>query len=259
MTVPVDASLSQFTETIEDGESWPRPLCSKCQAGYLRFAKPKMNEDTSSIAAHEHPGWDVEWIRGTFVCEGTCENPECGVTAYATGTYEVGYATHVDFDATHPYSGFYTVGSVYPPPLMMSIPATAPEPVRDGIVRASSVLLTAPGLAATALRGTVERFLTTEGVQRKTPNGGFRTLEQRLVDWTTADGAEAGRKQVGQMLSAVKWLGNAGTHENADLTVPEVLEGATLLDEAFHRWYKGPDLDGKALAIIQAKGPKRSQ
>jgi len=213
-----------------------------------------MNENTSSLAAHQHEAWDPEWIEGTFVSEGTCENPGCGVTAYATGTYEVRYSNHIDLGASDPYSAFYTVGQIYPPPLMMSIPAAAPESVREGIVRASRVLLTDPGLAATALRGTVERFLTTEGVRRQTADGGFRAVHLRLDEWRNADDS---REQVGHLLSAVKWLGNAGTHEDADLTVLEVLEGATLLDEAFQRWFRGPDLDAKALAIIQAKGPAR--
>ena len=55
----------------------------------------------------------------------------------------------------------------------------------------------------------------------------------------------------------MKWLGNVGTHEDSDLTTAEVLDGAILLDEAFHRLYTGPDIDARAQTINTAEGPNR--
>ena len=63
-----------------------------------------------------------------------------------------------------PYSSYYTVRHLHPPMLMMPIPKSAPDEVREGILRASRVLFADPGLAATALRATVERFLSSQGI-----------------------------------------------------------------------------------------------
>ena len=138
--------------------------------------------------------------------------------------------------------------------LMMSIPKSAPDEVREGVLRASRVLFADPGLAATALRATVERFLTSEGISATRPTGQFRNAHERIKEWRDAD---PDRPAVADLFFAVKWLGNVGTHEDSDLTAMEVLDGARVLDEAFHRLFTGPDIDAQARTINAAKGPSR--
>lgn len=150
---------------------------------------------------------------------------------------------------------FFSVEVIHPAPIIMSFPASAPSAVRNGIIRASKVLFADPGLAATALRSTVEGFLTEAGVGSRASSGGFRSLERRLTDWCDGNPTHS---QVANLLDAIRWLGNEGTHEDANLTVAEVMEGATILDEALHRWYTGPDLEAKAAAIIGARGSVRA-
>lgn len=79
-----------------------------------------------------------------------------------------------------PYSSFYNDTHLHPPMLIMPIPQSAPDEVRDGALRASRVLFADPGLAATALRATVERFLTFEGIAATGPKGQFRSAHERI-------------------------------------------------------------------------------
>lgn len=53
----------------------------------------------------------------------------------------------------------------------------------------------------------------------------------------------------------MKWIGNAGTHSLSTLTVAEVLKGVEILDEAFHAQFVGPDIDARAKAVNEARGP----
>lgn len=122
------------------------------------------------------------------------------------------------------------------------------------MLRASRVLFADPGLAATALRATVERFLSSEGISTTRSTGQFRNVHEHIKEWRDAD---SNRPSVADLLFAVKWLGNAGTHEDSDLTTIEVLDGARVLNEAFHRLFTGPDIDAHAQAINAAKGPSR--
>lgn len=66
--------------------------------------------------------------------------------------------------------------------LLMPIPKSAPEEVREGVLRASRVLFADPGLAATALRATVELFLTSQGISAVSTNGEFRSADSRITE-----------------------------------------------------------------------------
>lgn len=252
----IDVALSRLAETIEADQPWPRPACPVCHTGYIGFSKPVEDEDYGSASVRDHPEFDPDWVSGTFVVRGQCENPVCRQAMYGTGDYHVNYAQEStdDDDLGIPYSSYYIVKNFHPPTLIMSIPKSAPDVVREGVLRASRVLFADPGLAATALRATVELFLTSEGISATRDNGGFRTVDKRIEEWR--DG-HSGRQPVAELLFAVKWLGNAGTHEDSGLTTTDVLDGARMLDEAFHRLFTGPDIDTYAQAINAVKGPFR--
>ena len=230
------------------------------RAGYIGFSSPTEDENHESAAARDHPAFDPEWISGTFVVRGQCENPKCRQAVHGTGDYGVDYSQKSNQDDFEymgpPYSSYYTVTHLHPPMLIMPIPLSAPNEVREGILRASRVLFADPGLAATALRATVECFLTAEGIPAIRTSGKFRNAHERIDEWRDSD---PGRPSLADLFFAVKWLGNAGTHEDSDLTTMEVLDGARVLDEAFHRLFTGPDIEAHARSINAAKGPSRQR
>lgn len=252
-SMPLDPSLVALAKPIE---SWPRPLCTSCRNGHIEFASPTQDESHDSVVAHNDPHWDPEWTTGTFVVRGQCSNSECQQAVHGTGDYWVGRSeTSEDEDTGIPdLCILYAITTLYPPLLMMPIPKTAPDQVREAVLRASRVLFTDPGLAATALRATVERFLTSQGISTTRPNGKFRNAHERIDEWK---GNDPTHPAVANLFYAVKWLGNAGTHEDSDLTTAEVLEGADMLNEAFHRLFTGPDIDARAQIINTEKGPLR--
>lgn len=256
--MPVDPALSALAKPIEGTGPWPRPACPKCQTGYIAFAKPIEDESHESAFLHDHEYFDPEWVTGAFTIRGECENPECKQSINGVGDYSVGVSNTFDINDLEyigvPYTGFYAMKHLHPPLLIMSTPSSAPTEVREGIIRASHVLFADPGLAATALRATVERFLTSEGISAVSDGGKFRSAHERIQEWANA---EAERPSVADLFFAVKWLGNAGTHEDSDLTTIEVLDGARVLDEAFHRLFTGPDIEAYARSINEAKGPSR--
>ncbi|MER7609748.1 DUF4145 domain-containing protein [Nocardioides sp. NPDC127503] len=255
----VDPALRTLAQVIESEQPWPRPRCPSCDAGHIRFDQPVDAESHASASSRDHPAFEPEWIRGTFALLGACENPDCRQTVHGTGDYTVDYskksAPDNPWEQHGPaYSAYYQLTHLHPPMLLMPIPASAPEVTQEAVRRASRVLFADPGLAATALRAAVERFMSAEGIAATWPSGKFRSAHSRIKEWGEAD---PNRDRVANLLFAVKWLGNAGTHEDSDLTVSEVLDGAGLLDEAFHRLYTGPDIDARAQNINTAEGPHR--
>lgn len=248
----LDPALTNFTTEIEGDARWPRPLCPVCQAGHLQFGEPDQTESPMSRSLRGHEAWEPEWINGTFMVAAECGNEQCRQTVRAVGAYRVDYASQMD-DALQ-YSVYFRVTYFNPPLVLMRVPMAAPEEVRDGIERASAVIFADPGLAATAVRAAVERFLTTEGFPAHLPGGGFKSLDKRIRAWRRPDPTRA---KVADLLLAVKWIGNAGAHEVAGLTAKDVLDGVEILNEAFHRLWVGPDIDARAQAINAAKGPHR--
>lgn len=256
----VDVALRYLAKSIESGQSWPRPRCPACGSGHIRFGMPEESEGYASASERDHPAFEPDWIKGTFLIRGQCENPNCAQVVHGTGDYRVDDACEsVPFDPHNqlgrPYSSYYRVVHLHPAMLLMSIPESAPTEVREGVLRASRVMFADPGMAATALRATVERLLTFEGVPSIDASGRFCSAHRRIETWQDAN---ASRIPVAELLFAVKWLGNAGTHEDSSLSVLDVLDGASLLDEAFHRIYAGPDIDARAQSINTARGPSRS-
>jgi len=249
--VPVDAALISFGSPVEEG-NWPRPRCPRCDHSTVRFSQPHEVEsiDSARLRLHGDPDWEPLWINGAFNAAATCQNSACGQVVFTVGTYRVDYAKRYRVDQ---YSRWYTVDYACPPFLLMRVPRSAPIEVRDGIERASRLLLADPGLAATGLRATVERFLTSQGTASRAANGGFLSAHQRINNWR----ATCDAPNVADLFMAVKWIGNSGTHEVSDLTIEEVLDGVEFLDEAFHRLFIGPDLDLRAEAVNEAKGPNR--
>lgn len=251
----VDPALLALAKPIEEDQPWPRPKCPRCDAGHIRFTDPNATEDHNSKKLRKHPGWDPDWISGTFVVDGQCENPECQQVVRGTGDYYVSYSDKREEEYPNfAYSSFYTISHLHPPILLMAVPQSAPEQVRDGVVRASRVLFADPGLSATAMRATVERFLTSEGVPSTDAHGTFQSAHKRIQNWLKSDST---RKSIADLLFAIKWLGNVGTHEDSDLTAIEVLVGASVLDEAFHRLFTGPDIDVRAQTINASRGVSR--
>lgn len=188
----VDPALSQLATAIEAGERWPRPSCPKCETGYIRFLSPDESEGMDSASVRDHPAFEPDWVAGTFTVGGECENPACRQVVHGTGNYRTGFAKKREvYDVREHqalrYSSYYTVTHLHPPMLVMSIPQSAPNEVRDGVLRASRVLFADPGLAATALRATVELFLTTSGVPAVRSNGSFCNAHDRIEIWRNGD------------------------------------------------------------------------
>lgn len=250
----LDPALAAFAAEIEEGVAWPRPLCPACQAGHLRFGELRESENALSQSLHDHEAFEPEWINGTFVVKAACGNDQCGQTVRALGSYRVDYSSVLTDHLQ--WSKYYRVTYIVPSLVLMRMPKSAPEEVGQGVERASAVIFVDPGLAATAMRATVERFLTTEGIPSDLPSGGFVSLDERIRSWRRA---KPTREGVADLLLAVKWIGNAGTHEDADLAVKDVLDGVEILDEAFHRLWVGRDIDARAQAINAAKGPRHAR
>lgn len=242
-----------------DLETWPSPTCPKCSHGLLigkqALLKPESGVSLSWRAA-EH--WDPDWIYGSLSGILTCNNSECAEVVAVGGSWRVGYSR----DPREQYSEQLYVKYFDPPLHFIQVPENTPEETAQAIRDASQLLLINPSASANRLRQGVEALLNAQRVKRTslaTRKDGTRhrmtiSLHNRIAIFRKS------QPEIADLLEAVKWIGNDGSHDSG-LTSKEVVVGAQILEVALRRLYesKNPDLERQVQQIIKKKGirPRR--
>lgn len=237
-----------------DLQTWPSPTCPRCSHGLLigkdDLLKP---ESGPSLSWKSEDYWDPDWIYGSLAGILTCNNSECGEVVAVAGMWRVGSSR----DPKEQYAEQLHVKYFDPPLHFIAVPETTPEEAARAIRDASQLLLINPSAAANRLRQGVEALLNARGVRRttmSTRSDGTRrrvtiSLHDRIVSLRTS------LPDVADLLEAVKWIGNDGSHDSG-LTAKEVVVGAKILEVALRRLYesKNPDLEKQVQKIIKRKG-----
>lgn len=222
----------------------------------MKWGKPETAENKISRSYRGHDAWEPEWISGTMQLSGRCENSECEQIVTAVGSFRVDVSR--DRPINDPdegyqgqrYSEFYKIDYFNPPLLLITLPEDIPRDVRRAIDRARPIVFVDPSFAATALRNSVECFLSDEGVPARNSKGSYTPLHQRIKQWKT----KTGNQKVAELLQAVKWIGNEGTHEGTSLTVQEILVSLEFIEAAFHELLVAPGISQRVQTVNQSKG-----
>lgn len=252
MVVGVEAFVEWVTI-----ESWPNPTCPKCMHGFL-VGKERLVQAESGLSQRlrDEDAWEPDWIYGVLVGALNCNNTECGETVAVAGAWRVG-------DARSAYEQYDTqlFARYFDPPLhMIEVPRGTPEPTKRAVEDASSMLLISPGAAANRLRQGIEALMDAKKVNktRYSSSRGGKRRRQRLSLHERIESYRVQDAQVADLLEAVKWIGNDGSHE-PDLSSKEVLVGARILEVALKRLYdtRSSALDREVKEILKRKGVRK--
>ena len=244
-----------FRERFSALPSW---RCSTCGIGSLVEDKARRIdiEPVYSKDAHSEDWWEPEFITRRFAAVLLCQNPDCGEVVLVTGNVVVNegfddeFGPHY-FDTLEPLTA-------RPPIAVFELDEPWAESVRNQLKLAFSHVLSDPGAAANRLRTAVECLMDDRGI-KKYPRTGRRRkidLHNRILDFK-AQNAEAA-----DLLLAVKWLGNTGSHADVSgLTREDVLDGMELLERALHLVYDDTPkrLARLAQRINRRRGPAPKQ
>ncbi|GAA1808120.1 MAG: DUF4145 domain-containing protein [Actinobacteria bacterium] len=238
-------------------DEWPNPTCPKCLHGHL-VGKEGLTkiESGQSERWRGDENWDPDWIYGALAGVLRCNNSECGETVAVAGSWRVG-------DARSPYEQYdeQLFVKYFDPPLhMMNVPDGTPESTKGAIEDASRLLLINPSASANRLRQGIESLMDAKKVKKtrySTPKNGKRK-RVRLTLHGRIDSYRAQEPEIADLLEAVKWIGNDGSHES-DLKADEVLIGARILEVALRRLFEthGAALDRQVREIIKRKGVRK--
>lgn len=244
--------------------SLPDISCPTCARGLLHktgdFNTHRSGE--SRQAEHEDPeGFEPDWVVGVFIGILSCATPGCWESVAVAGNFET--VDNPDRRAKEQWMERYRLTYLRPAPQIVACPPQTPLAVRSAAEAAAAVIwIDAPG-AGNRLRVAVEELLT----HQRIPLGTLVTKQNRpakkRVRLTTHARIElfaVRDPDVAEVLLAIKWLGNAGSHESG-MSVEDVLEAAQMLSHALRLLYDPSDADlrRRAALINKRKGPAPRQ
>lgn len=233
-------------------DAWPALPCPTCGATLI-VQDVETLETAESASHHQHDSWEPDWIDGSFEARLRCSAKGCKEITLVVGDMDVrpvkrGKSWHGEY-------GTRLTPRYFHPPLRVPIElaSSIPPDAIEMISAAMAVIWVDPDAAANRLRSAIEVVLDDRGVRKTaTKKNGGRT---RLT--THARVKIFGKKQAdaGELLEAVKWIGNEGSH-TAGLTGEQVFEGMELLAHALTLLYdrRPEELQRRAKQINRRKG-----
>ncbi len=229
MPVIRDLWTKNFTKT-----DYPRYICPRCGDATLKLLLASIfeSEDGSTSTNKSREEWEPDFWAGRFSCDFKCAKDDCAEIVAVVGRVTLS-AVHGEDGLEH-YSEFEPV-YFYPAPNLIDVPEDCPNSVRAEIAAACALIRCDPASAANRLRCAIEAFLTNEGVRRFTLSKQRKyanvSLHHRI------DLYKSKEPEFAEMLLAVKWLGNVGSH--GEIALDNVFDAFDILEhvleQRFHR------------------------
>jgi len=252
----VDRKLFKLPFTKTSQLDWQCPTCSK---GLLRIKNDSFFSEESSLSksAHGHEDWDPDWVSSVYSCFLECANDACKETVSSTGEGFVDWDIEHDEDGypQHVYGDYFKPLFFHPHLKLIITPKSTPDEVKLKLNESFQLFFSSPSAASNHVRAAVESMLNDLKIKKYRVSNNKRrliNLHQR-IDLLPAKYAE-----LKDLLIAVKWLGNAGSHSGKDLTADDVMDAYEIMEHVLSEVYEDKSKKLKALAkkVNKAKGPQ---
>jgi len=233
-------------------DACPLWTCGDCRDGVLIMRKDSYRDLVTKASEEflEFAG-DPDDLEFLFSCIADCSK--------CSKSYQISGTSRWEFDGY--YSDPHTerwkvlkVKSVYPHIAMFDVPNRCPEEVKSSIDNASLLYWVNRSAFLNALRTTVEIVCNQQKVNKtfltRSRKKKRHTLHERLtlLEKIKPDAAET--------LMAIKWLGNSGSHDDAEPSVDDTIKAMELLEHAIQQLYSDREIKIKRLTkrINKKKG-----
>lgn len=253
----LDRKLLKLPFSPNNSPDWVCPTCGK---GILRIKKDSFlkEELRGSREAHGHEAWEPEWIEYVYTCLLVCSNDKCKEVVASSGTGSVDWDViedeHGEFEQV--YEDFFLPKHFEPHLNLFHIPGDCPGTVSTPLNESFKLFFSSPGAAANNVRVAIEELLTELKIKRFTTTNGkrkFINLHQRIGL------LPAKYAPFKDMIFAIKWLGNAGSHGHGEITMDDVMDAYELTEHILEEIYEPRVKKLKAIAkkVNKKKGPAK--
>ncbi len=242
-----------FTETSEF--NWN---CPNCKTKSLQLVKDKfISEETQESKDYrsKNDDWEVEWIELNISGQLQCKNCNEFVFFLATGNpQENGYYDHELDDYISEYETYFSPTYVHPTISLFEIPENCPELVSEEITASFKLFWCDLESCANKIRMSLEILMDELKVKKYSVRSGKRVpiaLHHRIEKFP--------KKEITDILLAIKWIGNTGSHKSKNLETIDIVETYSLLEFALQKLYKDTEKEIKKIAkeINSRKGTRK--
>jgi len=203
--------------TKEDMSKWQCPTCNSSALKVVEEQFVKKHNSATEINYYENWFDAPEMIVYTFTALLSCTNPQCKEVVACSGTGGVEREEY-SYD-NYKYVEYFKPYFFYPALNIFQIPEKTPDNVKKSIVTSFSLLFSNTSAAANKIRSALECLLIK--IDSEQPNG--ISLHQRIKLLTDE------YKKIKNFCLAVKWLGNAGSHCEDNMTLDDIFDGYDIL------------------------------
>jgi len=255
MEVALDRKLFKLPFSPNNSPDWPCPTCGK---GILRIPKDSFfkQELSESKKAHSHEAWEPDWVEYVYSCHLICSNDKCKEVVATCGTGSVDWDVVEDENGVpdQVYVAFFLPKYFVPHLKFIHIPKECPNTVSKQLYESFKLFFSSPSAAANNVRVAIEELLTELKIKRFDTSKGKRryiNLHQRIGL------LPAKYAQFKDMIIAIKWLGNAGSHGHEEVTMDDVMDAYELTEHILEEIYEPKVNKLKAIAkkVNKNKGP----
>ncbi|MEI9629325.1 DUF4145 domain-containing protein [Phytobacter diazotrophicus] len=209
----------------------PDWICPVCGGNTLAIKEGTFHagQTAESSKIWETPDVGLPDMEFAFVCLLFCERTRCPAVVAVTGT-----GVLPDSDRVRPYAGkitgdiIYRASSFTPALPAFAIPAGCPEEVALPLRQSFKLFIIAPGSAATAIRIALEALMDA----LKIPEARLHSRLEKLRD-------NAAYAEHMEALMALKWLGNAGSHELDRVSSKDIEDAYQIIESVLDKIFAG--------------------
>jgi Domain of unknown function (DUF4145) len=251
----MDRTALKIPFTIKKPNDWG---CPTCHNGLLRIKEDTFhnNEIRESRDHHSYDHWDPECIQYVFSCMLVCKNDQCKetVSCIGVGGVESNITYDVNDEPDHSYDEFFLPKYFEPHLRLINIPEKCPESVSKPLKESFGLFFSSPSAASNNVRMAIEELLTELKVRRFNlvkNERRFMSLNQRI------NLLPLKFSQLKDLILAIKWLGNAGSHASGKVSMDDVMDSYDLIEHVLHEIYapKTKKLAALAKQINKKEGP----
>jgi hypothetical protein len=250
----IDKTWFQFVN-----EQIPEWWCPTCGKGVLSLDKAGLvkHESGESARLHDVEGFGPEWISYRFSAALVCANRRCQEIVMVVGNGSVEEKHYYDEFGEHhsDYPDIFFPQFFEPPLRPIDIPDHTPKDVKISLTEAFKFIFVNQSAATNQLRVAIEVLLDNFEVKRTNPDGTYRSLGNRLKILPHH------LSNIFIHLSAIRWIGNAGSHELEAISITDLLDALKLIESMLNKLYPPivEDIENLAQSIHLTKKPRSQQ
>jgi hypothetical protein len=225
--------------TAKNIPSW---RCPTCHNGILEADETDITiiESETSKSARDHEYWEPEWISGSFNGTIRCNNKLCKESVFFLGEMVVDrdYVYDEEYGPSNSFSEFLHPKAFSPTLHAFTVHNEVPQEIKNAIVDSFKVYWMDTSSCGNKIRVVAELIMDEQGIPKtyidKKKRKGY-TLHKRIELFKVTNPNEA------DLLMAIKWIGNFGSHASDLLTKDDVLDAYEILELVISKLYERED------------------